>query len=385
MASGAARASALVACAAGALAIFLGAANAQPAQRTQAQVERERRAEQTRAERLRAQAAAARAEIRALDQRLVESGRRRAEAEAAAADAEERLTALRARIDTDGARYANERDAFEAALITAALAQRRLDFTASRRATFARAAAPQIHRQQRDTAQALREARELDLAISREQQIIVDAQAHIDMERAELVTLVAQRRAVQTTLVSDASAAEARVRRLAAESRTLRDLAERVQASARRGSQTGPRTTGASVIPAAWLAPTEGRVVRNFGAREAGGPAAQGTTLRTRTSAQVISPAAGEVAYAGLFRSYGQVLILNLDGGYVLVLTGLENVRARVGDRVQSGQPVGEMPSSDTPAPELYVEVRRNGQPIDPARWLSARGLAAEQATGRAG
>ncbi|WP_395646600.1 murein hydrolase activator EnvC family protein [Terricaulis sp.] len=385
MASGAVRAGVLVACAAGALAIFLGAANAQPAQRTQTQVERERRAEQTRAERLRRQAEAARTEIRALDRRLVESGRRRAEAEAAAADAEDRLAALRDQVQTDTQRFGNERDAFEAAIIAAAMAEHRLDFTSSRRATFARAAAPQLYRQQRDTALALRRAQQLDLAITREQQVIADAQAQIDMERAELVTLVARRRAVQTTLVSDAAAADARVRRLAAESRTLRELAERVQASARRGSQTGPRGGGAGTIPAAWLAPAEGRVIRNFGAREAGGPAAQGATVRTRGSAQVVSPAAGEVAYAGLFRSYGQVLILNLDGGYALVLTGLENVRAQVGDRVQSGQPIGEMPSSDTPAPELYVEVRRNGQPIDPARWLNNRGLAAEQATERNG
>jgi septal ring factor EnvC (AmiA/AmiB activator) len=87
----------------------------------------------------------------------------------------------------------------------------------------------------------------------------------------------------------------------------------------------------------------------------------------------VVSPASGEVAYAGLFRSYGQVLILNLDGGYALVLTGMETVRARVGEAVLAGQPVGEMSASDTPAPELYVEVRRQGRPINPARWLSAR------------
>jgi septal ring factor EnvC (AmiA/AmiB activator) len=118
-------------------------------------------------------------------------------------------------------------------------------------------------------------------------------------------------------------------------------------------------------------------VVRSFGAREAGGPASQGVALQTRASAQVSAPAAGRVAYAGQFRSYGQVLILNLDGGYVLVLTGLGDIHARVGDLVSAGQPVGEMPASDTPAPELYVEVRRNGQPVDPGRWLSARGLSA--------
>jgi septal ring factor EnvC (AmiA/AmiB activator) len=101
--------------------------------------------------------------------------------------------------------------------------------------------------------------------------------------------------------------------------------------------------------------------------------------LHTRAGAQVVSPAAGEVAFAGAFRSYGNVLILNLDGGYAVVLTGLETIRARVGETVRAGQPVGEMPAADTTAPELYVEVRRDGRPLDPGRWLSARGLTAER------
>jgi septal ring factor EnvC (AmiA/AmiB activator) len=106
--------------------------------------------------------------------------------------------------------------------------------------------------------------------------------------------------------------------------------------------------------------------------------------VRTRPGAQVVAPASGEVAYAGLFRSYGQVLILNVDGGYAVVLTGLDTINARVGERVRAGQPVGEMSANVTAAPELYVEVRRNGQPVDPGRWLTARGLAADQSV-RAG
>ena len=103
------------------------------------------------------------------------------------------------------------------------------------------------------------------------------------------------------------------------------------------------------------------------------------SSRRVRASAQVVSPASGEVAYAGVFRSYGQVLILNLDGGYAVVLTGLQTISARVGERVRAGQPVGEMSANASPAPELYVEVRRDGQPVDPGRWLNARGLAADQ------
>jgi septal ring factor EnvC (AmiA/AmiB activator) len=373
MAQGAFRACALAACAAGALAALIGPAEAQ-AQRTVNQVERDRRAETARAERLRGQAQAARAEVTALNARLVESGRRRSEAEAAATAAEERLTALRQQMTMDAAARQNARQALESALITAAFAERRNDLSGMRAGVFARAAAPAFNTAQRQRGQALATGRQLETAILEEQSIIADAQAAIDVERAELVSLTQRRRMAEATLSRDAAAAERRARTLAQEARNLRELTQRAAASStRRPAASG----GASSVPTAWTAPAEGRVIRAFGARESGAQATQGATVRTRSGAQVVSPAAGEVAYAGLFRSYGQVLILNMDGGYAVVLTGLADVGVRVGDTVRAGQPVGEMPDSDMTAPDLYVEVRREGRPIDPGRWLSARGVVA--------
>jgi murein hydrolase activator len=182
---------------------------------------------------------------------------------------------------------------------------------------------------------------------------------------------------VQTRLTREANAAEQRARVLAGEARTLRELAQRLQQQ--RAAQRGaPRPTGPNVIPAGWLAPAPGAITRAYGVRNAGGPAAQGVTVRTNSGAQVVSPAAGEVAYAGSFRSYGNVLILNLDGGYALVLTGLDAVNVRVGETVRAGQAIGQMAASASSAPDLYVEVRRGDQPVDPGRWLNARGLTAE-------
>jgi len=370
--AGAKRARALVACAAGAFAAFLGTADAQT-NRTAAQADRERRAETARAERLRAQATAARREVQALDARLVASGQRRAEAEAAATAAEQRLTSLHQQLQALTAQRSQARDSLESALIAAAFSQRRVDPRAVRAGIFARAASAEFSAAHRSTSAALQSTQRLEAAVAEERQVLADAQAAIDAERAELITLAARRRAAQTQLARDATAAERRARTLAQEARNLRELAQRAAATPRRPG------TGSGVVPAAWLAPAQGSIARAYGARDGQGPAAQGATLHTRASAQVVSPAGGEVAYAGLFRSYGQVLILNLDGGYVLVLTGLETISVQAGETVRAGQPIGEMPSSDTSAPELYVEVRREGRTIDPGRWLAARGLAADR------
>jgi len=374
MARDAKRVRALVACAAGALSLLISSADAQT-QRTATQAERDRRAETQRAERLRTQAAAARREVRELDARLVESGRRRAEAETAATAAEQRLTELRAQIGSTASTRAQAQDAFERALIGAAFASRRAEPRSVRAGIAARAMAPSFAANERASAQTLAEARRMEQAVTEEQRILADAYAAIDSERAELVTLTARRRAAQAQLTNDAAASDRRARAFASEARNLRDLAQRASATARRRAPSGG---GPSVIPASWIAPAEGSIVRAFGVQAGAGSPSQGVALRTRAAAQVVSPAAGEVTYAGSFRSYGQVLILNFDGGYALILTGLDTINARVGESVRAGQPVGEMAASDTSAPELYVEVRRDGRAVDPGRWLNGRGLTAE-------
>ena len=382
MARGAKRARALVACATGVFALLLGTADAQT-QRTVAQAERDRRAESQRAERLRTEATSAAREVRTLDTRLVAASRRRQESEAAAEAALQRLTTVQQQIVEDTAARSRARNAFESSVIAAAFAQRRVDPQAVRASIIARALAPSYQAEERRRAGALAASRQDENAITTERSVLADAQAAIAQERGDIVNLLAQRRSVQTRLAREAIAAERRVRQLTAEARSLRELSQRVERASRRQPGTTP-PSGPSVIPAAWVAPAQGQITRAYGARLAGGPAAQGATVRTNSGAQVISPAAGEVAYAGSFRSYGNVLILNLDGGYALVLTGLEAINVRVGEAVRAGQTVGQMTATASSAPELYVEVRRGDQPVDPGRWLNARGLTAE-AGARAG
>jgi septal ring factor EnvC (AmiA/AmiB activator) len=363
-------------------ALLLGTADAQT-QRTVAQAERDRRAESQRAERLRTQATSAAREVRTLDTRLVAATRRREEAEAAAEAARQRLTTVQQQIADDTTARSRARNAFESSVIAAAFAQRRVEPQAVRAGIVARALAPSYQAEERRRAVALAAARQDEGAITTEQSVLADAQAAIAAERGDIVDLLAQRRSVQTRLAREATAAERRVRQLTAEARSLRELAQQVERASRRQPGTTP-PSGPNVIPAAWVAPAQGQISRAYGARLAGGPAAQGATVITNSGAQVVSPAAGEVAYAGSFRSYGNVLILNLDGGYALVLTGIEAINVRVGEAVRAGQTVGQMAATASSAPELYVEVRRGDQPVDPGRWLNARGLTAE-AGARAG
>ena len=121
--------------------------------------------------------------------------------------------------------------------------------------------------------------------------------------------------------------------------------------------------------------PAQGRQIMAFGEKNQFGRLSRGVVIETRYSATIISPSDGWVVYAGEFRSYGQVLIINAGGGYHILLANLARTDVEVGRFVLAGEPVGAMSSNvvgktqDT-APVLYVEFRnKEGQSIDPTPW----------------
>lgn len=122
--------------------------------------------------------------------------------------------------------------------------------------------------------------------------------------------------------------------------------------------------------------PAQGRRVLSFNERTNYGGQSKGLVLETRHGAQIVSPADGWVVYAGEFRSYGQLLIINAGGGYHLLLAGLSQIDVQPGQFVLAAEPVGTMMAAprggggaSQSAPVLYVEFRKDGRPIDPDPW----------------
>jgi len=116
--------------------------------------------------------------------------------------------------------------------------------------------------------------------------------------------------------------------------------------------------------------PAAGAVVRRFGQEMPAGGKSPGLTLRTEKGASVNAPTAGTVEYAGALNGWGAVLILRTQGAYHVVLGGLDQITASPGQSVAAGAPIGKMPDHVSSEPELYLEVRENGAPADPERWL---------------
>jgi septal ring factor EnvC (AmiA/AmiB activator) len=209
----------------------------------------------------------------------------------------------------------------------------------------------------------------VDEAAAAARQAAEDA-ARADNLRAVLSTLDAQRRAAERRAKADETRAERRHQTAEA------DAARRQQQALIAPAPTASLPSGAA--PRGQLtAPVAGRVLRGWGAPADGGPAT-GLTYQAPPAARVVAMCGGRVEFAAPFRSYGLLLIVDCGGGYHAVMAGFQTLDAKVGQLVRTGEPVGAMPNW-TPGqggarPTLYVELRRDGQPIDPAPWLKANG-----------
>ena len=117
--------------------------------------------------------------------------------------------------------------------------------------------------------------------------------------------------------------------------------------------------------------PAIGAISQRFGARNGIGNA-KGIRIKTRDNAQVISPYDGSVVFAGPFRNYGLLLIIDHGDGYHSLLAGFDTLQSAIGQWVLMGEPIGTMPtgSSQTGPGELYLELRRGGTAINPLPWL---------------
>jgi len=128
--------------------------------------------------------------------------------------------------------------------------------------------------------------------------------------------------------------------------------------------------------------PVAGSLLKGFNAPDAVGGTLKGAAYATRPGAVVSAPCDGWVAFAGPFRTYGQLLIINAGGGYYLLLAGMERMNVSLGQFVLAGEPVAVMGEasqataasvgSETTQPVLYVEFRKDGTSIDPSPWWAA-------------
>jgi septal ring factor EnvC (AmiA/AmiB activator) len=113
--------------------------------------------------------------------------------------------------------------------------------------------------------------------------------------------------------------------------------------------------------------PLAGRLLAGFGEEMEGSARSRGISLAARPGAQAVSPAPGRVAFAGPYRGYGRIVIIEHDGGWTTLVTGLAQLDAAVGAELVAGSPLGITGPGE---PRVTVELRHNGEPVNPLQFL---------------
>jgi septal ring factor EnvC (AmiA/AmiB activator) len=245
----------------------------------------------------------------------------------------------------------------------------------------------------------LSELVELRKKIDAEHEQLRTEVASLDGERIRMTALVEERQKQLADRESALDAERARAGNLARNVDNLKDLIAKLEQgldAATRDTREAARSDSRPALsafrdpgrlaPAVAFASLRGQVpvpvngvkLKEFGAPDGNGGAEKGLSIATRAGAQVTAPADGWVVYAGSFRSYGQLLILNVGGGYHVLLAGMERISVDLGQFVLTGEPVALMGNGSHIAailatgssqPVLYVEFRKDGVPVDPGPW----------------
>lgn len=127
-------------------------------------------------------------------------------------------------------------------------------------------------------------------------------------------------------------------------------------------SAAPPTAAEAELAEGAYRLPVVGRIVAGLGEVNESGVRSRGVTIAARPGGQVVAPAPGRVGFAGDYRGYGKIVIIDHGGGWVSLLTGMIALSVGVGDTVDAGAPIGRAGSDDS---RITVELRRAGRPVD--------------------
>ncbi len=280
-----------------------------------------------------------------------------------------------------------------------------------RSAVLLGAVVPEMREQVEELTGDLKDMQQVTASIAEEQEKLKTTRTVQAEEQKRQSLLLEEKKKLQAQSEQEIEAQRKRSEELAAKAGSLKDLidgldkqmagvrdaaeaarkaeADRLAAAREKAGEAAPDDThlrpqidfaslqGKLALPAA------GRTVRRYGEKDGVGGSMMGQVVETLPSATITSPSDGVILYAGTFRSYGQLLILDAGNGYHVVMAGMGRIDVSQGQFVLAGEPVGAMGekllASVAPievgngAPLLYIEFRKDGKPVDPAPWWTER------------
>ncbi len=280
-----------------------------------------------------------------------------------------------------------------------------------RSAVLLGAVVPEMREQVEELTGDLKDMQRVTASIAEEQEKLKTTRTDQAEEQKRQSLLLEEKKKLQAQSEQEIEAQRKRSEELAARAGSLKDLidgldkqmagvrdaaeaarkaeADRLAAAREKAGETAPddnhlrAQVDFASLQGKLALPAAGKTVRRYGEKDGVGGSMMGQVVETLPSATITSPSDGVILYAGTFRSYGQLLILDAGNGYHVVMAGMGRIDVSQGQFVLAGEPVGAMGekllASVAPievgngAPLLYIEFRKDGKPVDPAPWWTER------------
>ena len=216
----------------------------------------------------------------------------------------------------------------------------------------------------------IRDLTKVRVTITEDTKLLSRILADLEEERLALRSLTMKKKTLLTKTQSAEERANRGAARLAREAKNIRDLLKKLK---ERDDSKVIASKNFSLPPARspiksleGPAPAPGQIVTTFGQRMPNGMFSKGVYIATRPAAPVVAPKNGRVVFAGVFRGYGNLVILELPNLGHALISGMATISAVVGDNIFAGEPLGEMAQSPGSSQQLYFELRKQGHPINP-------------------
>lgn len=230
-----------------------------------------------------------------------------------------------------------------------------------------------IEKKTRELKEKLEELDSIESSLRLEKELLSTQSGKLDLDQKKLDELIERRKALYEATRTDLKQQDIEISALSVQAANVRDLIrklderraaapEKPKKDSNKGRTLLPKSFG-SVQP-----PISGVVRVNYGGTSDWGTRSEGVVIEGRKGGVVVAPMNGVVRYTGPFKSYGNLVIIEHSGGYHSLVAGLGKIDTVVGARVDAGEPLGNLSATAKGRPDIYFELRQNGQPINPSR-----------------
>ncbi len=214
------------------------------------------------------------------------------------------------------------------------------------------------------------------------QQTARDKSEDLKQEQTKLASLLKKREELYSSTQSDLKERQQEVQRISAQADNLKDLVDKLEdnkkrAETRKAVRQAVLTVPEIVMPNSGQArlPISGIIRTRYNQPDNFGAPSQGIEIEGRGGALVVAPMGGIVRFAGFFKNYGQIVILEHKKGYHSLVAGLEKIDTVVGQNISAGEPLGTLHQAGSDKkPLLYYELRKGGRPINPSEKFADLG-----------